>query len=347
MVIECPYCSTRFRLDERSLGARRPTLRCSRCRRTFPLPPPPEPQDDDEPFAYEDDDDLGGDTVAAAGSAFDDDPEEADDAEDEEEIAVAPVVAPRPTPRAEQFDLPIGRDDAQPSLFGDRGHHIDDDEYSIDEPLLFVDDDRDADASHRAADDEDYEEPSFAEESVRHAVQIKSVLAFIALVVAAYAVFGWTLRSEPQWARSLMQQVPIIGSEINAVELGREVVLDDLHGRYEHTKEGKLIFLITGKARNEHDQAVRGIRVEFQLLGGDGKVLLARQSTTCGNAMRPDLVRDLTEEQVRILRGWGTKPPEETAVKPGESCPIVSIFMDVARDVTSFSGEVVQARRLS
>ena len=346
MVIECPYCSTRFRLDERSLGARRPTLRCSRCRRTFPLPPAPDPEDDDA-FAFEDDTDLEDETQIEGATDF------AGDGEDDDEMP-APRAAPRPAaPRGEQFALPIGRDDdAQPSLFGDREeHHLaDDDDYSIGAPPpLFVDDDLDpaAAAAEDEDDDDDETAAEFPEEpAVRDPVQIKSLLAFIALVVGSYAVLAWTLRSEPQWMRSLMQQVPLIGSEINAIALGREIVLDGLDGRYERTKEGKLIFLITGKARNEHHQAVRGIRVEFQLLG-DGGVLLARQSTTCGNAMRPELVRDLTEEQVRILRRLETRPPEEPAVKPGESCPIVSIFMDVAENATSFSGEVVQARRLS
>ncbi len=326
MIIECPYCSTRFRLNERSLGARRPTLRCSNCKRTFPLPARPEPEEELS-FEYDDGADL---ESSAEGEEY----EAEDDDEDDE------PVAPQPSPRSEQFPLPIGDDEPQPSLFGgDDRHHIDDDEYSIEEPdTLSVDDD----------DGDDYvvDEPDIDDGSETHPVRLKSLLAVIALVVGGYALLALTLRSEPQWARSLLQQVPLLGSEINAIELGREIVLDGLDGRYEQTKEGKTIFLITGSARNEHDQAVRGIRVEFELLGASGAPL-AKQSTTCGNAMRPDLVRDLTEEQVRILRGWGTKPPEETTVRPGDSCPIVSIFMDVTEGVTTFSGEVVQARRLS
>ena len=52
MILECPYCATRFRLDVRALGDRRPSLRCSQCSRTFDLPPIADPEED---LTYEDD----------------------------------------------------------------------------------------------------------------------------------------------------------------------------------------------------------------------------------------------------------------------------------------------------
>ncbi len=313
MILECPYCSTRFRLDERALGARRPTLRCSKCSRTFTLPPPPEPDDEDD-----------------LGLTYDDGP---DPAEEEPSTAVE-----RPRDQ-EQLSFAMERDDddPQPSLFGDDDDDYaaaDDDHYSIDPPSLGDADD--------GADDEYY----FGDTPVTSSGHVKPLLFFLTLVVAGYGMLAWTLRTEPDWARDLMKQVPIIGSEINANRLGREIVLDGLRGRYERTKEGRLVFLVTGSARNEHDEPVRDIRVELQLRDESGTAV-AKQSTTCGNAMRADLVRDLTQEQVQILRGWGTRPPEEATVAPGESCPIVGIFIDVPETVTEFSGQVVQARRLS
>ena len=96
MILECPYCSTRFRLDEAALGARRPTLRFSQCSRTFTLPPPPETDDDDD-----------------LALTYDDGP---DPAEDE----LATPVERRSD--EEQLAFPMDRDDdeePQRSLFGD------------------------------------------------------------------------------------------------------------------------------------------------------------------------------------------------------------------------------------
>lgn len=329
MIIECPYCTTRFRLDERSLGASRPTtLRCSQCRRTFAPPPRADPDADDDDLSFE----------------YDDDSESVADAEDtdttEDEVSLEP---PRGRSRAEQLILPSSRrsprDDSQHSLFGDDDE---DDDYSIGDSAA-----RDAQFEQDfIGGDEDDEYFDDGESDVSQPVQIRPLLVFVALVVVGYAALTWTLRTNPDWARNLMQQMPVLGSEVDANRLGRAVVLEDLRGRYERTKEGKLIFVVTGNARNDHDEPLRGIRVELQLVDVNGSPV-AKQATTCGNAMRPDLVRDLTEEQVAILRGWGTKPPVDTNVNPGASCPIVSIFLDVPANVAEFSGEVVQARRLS
>jgi predicted Zn finger-like uncharacterized protein len=321
MIIECPYCTTRFHLNERSLGSTRPTLRCSQCRRTFELPPLADPDADD---------DEGPDDADAVDLIYDDGLAEKD--------AVEPPPKSRRGRRPqEQLPLPTRRQStAQPSLFGD------DDAYSIDDPIgdpTYETDPFDDEANDDEANDD-------GDTDLSQPVMVRPLLVFLALVVAGYAVLAWTLRSNPDWARTVMQQVPVIGGEIDANRLGRAVFLDELRGRYERTKEGKLIFLVTGNARNDHDEPLRGIRVELQLMDENG-LAVAKQSTTCGNAMRADLVRDLTEEQVAILRGWGTKPPADTNVNPGASCPIVSIFLDVPDNVAEFSGEVVQARRLS
>lgn len=363
MIIECPYCETRFRLDERSLGPDRPsTLRCSQCRRTFALPPFADPdefdgaEDDDgeendaPEFSFDDTDEPGGELDSLEDDSVDGEEDEFAEGEedepdsDEDDLADSDVRVSSPkrrSRRGEQLSLTGSsaprRQLVQPSLFGD-----DEDEYSIDESAH-----RDHEfATDELDDEEEYVLEEDEEEDVSQSVQVRPLLLFVALVVAGYAALTWTLRTNPDWARNFMQQLPILGSEINATRLGRAVILDELHGGYERTKEGKLIFVVTGQARNEHDEPLRDIRVELQLLDENGAPV-AKQATTCGNAMRADLVRELTEEQVAILRGWGTKPPAETSVNPGASCPIVSIFLDVPDNISEFSGEVVQARRLS
>jgi predicted Zn finger-like uncharacterized protein len=40
VIVACPNCRTRFRLDEKRLPKARPMLRCSRCRHVFTAPPP-------------------------------------------------------------------------------------------------------------------------------------------------------------------------------------------------------------------------------------------------------------------------------------------------------------------
>jgi len=342
MIIECPYCETRFRLDEKALAGRRPALRCSRCKRTFPLPVAP--PDDDLSFEYDDEPGWDEPEIPSASPTTGVDrqfsfPVTSSTEPTDEPATTEPAAADRDDRESTAAD--------QPPLFADEDSggvdRSDDAEDAWDEQLELGDD-------FGASDPEpdyllDPEVPD-EDDDVSAPVQTRAILVFLALVVGGYALFGWTLRSNPGWTTSVVRQVPLLGSELEAAELGKDIELRELRGRYERTKEGKLIFLITGKASNQHDQPVRGIRIHFRLHDANGN-LVAEQSTTCGNAMRVDIVRDLTIQQVAILRGWGPQPPAETNVRPGEDCPLVSIFLDVPDTVVEYTGEVVQARDLT
>ena len=329
MIIECPYCSTRFRLAEETIGDERPTLRCSQCRNTFPLPLLPDDEaESPEPelsFTY------------------------SDEAEEDPAARRKPDTASEPDlfhGTAERTENPL----PQPSLFGDfdrQDQDFDDLPDSGDSLRTAFEDEPELGWPERDDTDDtmDREGREQEDEAVKPSFQIP-LLIFLASVVGAYALLSWTLRSDPDWALNTLQRLPMIGSDIKANKLGRSITLDDMHGRYERTKEGKTIFLVTGNARNDHDLPVQNIRIALKLFDASGFVI-AEQATACGNALRPDLVRDLTVQQVAILRGWGIKPPQDTPLNPGESCPLVSIFLDVPDTVGEFSGEVTQARRFA
>lgn len=329
MVIECPYCTTRFRLDERSIAGRTPSLRCSKCHRTFPLPPhlAPKKDPDELSFSYEDEAEWDADGAD-------------EDASQESQ---------------EQFSFPIGRhprDDApgetQRSLFADEAASVADEEGGEEGGDDIEDDEVWIDETDGVDEDDEYEiDPQHAgEEEWTRSTQIRPVLLFLMLVVAGYGLFAWTLHTDPGWARRTVQQLPLIRDQVEANRLRDDIELVDLDGRYERTKEGKLIFLITGRALNQHDEPLHAIRVTLQLLDAAGD-RVAQQSTTCGNPLRVELIRDLTIQQVAILRGWGSKPPKEATVQPGASCPLISIFIDIPETITDFTARVVQARQIS
>jgi predicted Zn finger-like uncharacterized protein len=73
MIVQCPYCATRYQLEEERFTAPNPMLKCSRCRHVFPAPgsksatsakakktPPPEDENLTLPFerdSWKDEDD--------------------------------------------------------------------------------------------------------------------------------------------------------------------------------------------------------------------------------------------------------------------------------------------------
>jgi hypothetical protein len=156
-----------------------------------------------------------------------------------------------------------------------------------------------------------------------------------------YGALTWTLLDDPDWAERLTQTLPIIGKEVRERSGGQDVGLVDVRGRYERTKDGKLVFVVTGKAVNHSAESLRGVQIVSKLYDRTDRPL-EEQVSACGNPMEAK-IGDLSIHQAAILRG--IKPPPEFSVQPGTQCPFVAIFLDVPMSVGAFSTEVFRARR--
>jgi predicted Zn finger-like uncharacterized protein len=328
MIIECPHCQTRFRLDPAQISDSRSLLKCARCRHLFPIPghPPPArprttpaPRDQNLSFTFDDDDewrapelapeDVPEDRFSLNGSA-----------------AEAPVLE-APAPAAPPPRPVVAAPAARPAVAAPRPHRG--------ELELFRDDDEFADGAPAAAEDED--EPM--REGGR--ISLRSVFVFLVLVVCGYGTLTWTLLDDPDWAGRLTRSLPVIGKEVRERAVGQDVALIDVEGRYERTKEGKLVFVITGKAVNHSAELLRGMQIDSKLYGTADRQL-DEQITACGNPMEAK-ISDLSIHQVAILRG--IKPSADFGVQPGAECPFVAIFLDVPPTVGTFSTEVARAQR--
>lgn len=320
MIIECPHCLTRFRLDETRLSASRSLLKCSRCHRVFPAPgarqvvrrrPPAPPREEPLSFDFSDDDDDWRDGALTGGA------------------------------EEEPFSLREPADEGKGALHGPLSAVPEENDDVGESPAVAAADDA-------AEADDDFDGPDLdqeeaeVEESRGGSISLRPVFVFLILVVTAYAMLARALYANPEWALRTTARIPLVSSDLRERTLNRSVALIGVQGRYERTKEGKLVFLITGKAVNQSDASVKNIRVAARLLDGADQ-LIDRQVCFCGNSIRIDLVRDLSVQQLSILRGL--KPPQRFGIQPGEQCPFVAVFTDAPTTVASFTTEVVGAQR--
>ena len=222
------------------------------------------------------------------------------------------------------------------------------------ESLRFDDDDGDDEDLGPAAAEHDPDgldpEPEFtmdvapaaqAEVERRGGISVRSVFVFLAVVVCGYGALTWSLLDDPDWASRLTRGLPVIGASLRDVSAGDDIALVDVHGRYERTKDGKVVFVITGKAVNQSADTLRSVQIIASLQDA-GEHQVERQVTACGNALEAK-IRELSVHQVGILRG--IKPPPDLGMQPGSNCPFVSIFTEVPAAATSFTTEVVRAQR--
>jgi predicted Zn finger-like uncharacterized protein len=311
VIIQCPHCSARFRLDEKKLSGRRQLLKCSRCRRIFPAgepklaerksasaapsrpAAPPEPES--LSFSFDDDEDW---RAEPAGPG---------DIPDEPFLFEPPGPAAGPErPSAESEPLSL--------------------EPALDEP--------DDDMTIPPAGDEPIEEE---EEMGGGSISLKPVFVFLLVVVGAYGLLARALYADPDWTRRLVERVPLMGRGMQGRTLNRKIVLTGVESHYEVTKEGTSILLVTGRAHNQSTTALNSIQVATKLFDAADR-LMGEQLAFCGNSVRPELVRDLTIRQIAVLKSL--KPPQRFSIRPDEECSFVTFFTDLPDAPATFTSEI-------
>jgi predicted Zn finger-like uncharacterized protein len=327
VIIECPRCLTRFKLDETRLAAgSRPVLKCSRCQHVFSAPATPsapappaapaarpaprrqKPEQESLSFSFDDEDDWQSGPVLAKEPA-DEVPFSLDDElagthspqipQAPPTTAAAPTPAPRSKPKAARRTVD---DDLDEEDFTDE-----DEEETVAEPV--------------------------------GSISIRPVLIFLVLVVGAYAVLARALYADPDWARQLTGKIPLFGG--GGQNRSLNVLLMGVEARYETSKEGSPVLLVRGEAQNQSSSSLQNVQVVTRLFDA-AEHPIAEQLAFCGNSVRPELVRDLNIRQIAILKGL--KPPQRFAVQAGEKCPFVTIFTELPATVSSFTAEVVAAQ---
>jgi hypothetical protein len=181
------------------------------------------------------------------------------------------------------------------------------------------------------------EPPAEADATRRGGISVRSVFVFLAVVVCGYGALTWSLLDDPDWAGKLTRDLPIIGSSLRDVSTGDDIALVDVQGRYERTKDGKVVFVVTGKAVNQSAETLRSIQITGLAAG-------RRRAPTraSGHRLRQRLeakIRELSVHQVSILRSIAAAGSRHAA---GQQRPFVSIFLGPPA-ASTFTTEVARA----
>jgi predicted Zn finger-like uncharacterized protein len=336
VIVQCPYCNTRYELDVARVAGANPMLKCSKCRHIFPAPsatprsPAPaaasrrvKPIRPDEqsltlPFAPRGE-------KAPPGAAPGDDlsiPETEDrftlgpDEPPADELTIPenePDVTPAAAAAADETD------DEQQVIFGDED---DDDAFTIRDDVVETRRSRTRHPGERS-----------------HVVPL---LIFLAVVVAAYGALTATLFGNPTLTDQWIGRLPIIGTLGDERLLVRKIALSEVSGTYQRIKDGKEVFVISGSARNTAPVPLHGVQVAAKLYDNAG-VPIDQKVIACGNVISARVLKDLTAQEVTILQRL--TPPKRFAIEPGESSTFVIVFMDPPRQAVEFTTQVVAAQR--
>lgn len=172
--------------------------------------------------------------------------------------------------------------------------------------------------------------------------KVRAILVFLAIVVAGYAILTRAFFASPILCDRLLDRLPLIGTLGDDRLLTRKVALSDVVGNYQRIKDGKEVFVITGKALNTAPMALRLVQISGKLYDKDDQAV-EQKTIYCGNVISAKVLKDLTPSELSILQKLS--PPPSFMIEPGESSTFVIVFMDPPRDVVEFSTNVVAAQR--
>jgi predicted Zn finger-like uncharacterized protein len=343
VIVQCPYCATRYRIDAARLGAPDSMLKCSRCEHVFPAPSdrlqspasaaatekPGRPRTEKAPAPEES---L---TLPFESASWKPDPEE-------EDAAHAPAAPEEFTIPETDDEFTIGAEEPVRSAAAELPHTPEPDPEIADEPAFtrsLVQHVEPA-AAPRAA----VERPRVRRPRARDSERGKMValILFLGAVIIGYSMLTVTLFANPSLWDKWLGHLPYVGTLRDDRLLNRKVALSDVAGSYQRIKDGKEVFVITGKAMNTAPVALHGVQIAGKLYDDAGRAL-DEKTIHCGNVISTKVLKDLTRRELSVLQTLS--PPSKFMIEPGESSMFVIVFMDPPRAAAAFTTQVVAAHR--
>jgi hypothetical protein len=162
------------------------------------------------------------------------------------------------------------------------------------------------------------------------------------VLVLFYGNLALYLRNHVPTTERTLAGIPLFGRVL--VEdrlLQSRVYLRDLEGVFHRVKDGRTVFIVSGRAVNTADTAVKGVEVESALYDAQG-TSIATKSIFCGNAMSLKIVKDLSSKEITILQRL--QPPQRFEIAPGDAAGFSVVFLDPPEGLVEFSARVASAQ---
>ena len=339
MTVQCPHCSTQYRVTQSQISGPNPVFKCTKCEQLF------EPgerrrtsrlrsRNDAEPpnlsFDFEQDEEESAEQPAFVGGLLDsdEDPADQDLADDEFEAE----------------DLP-------------------EDEHDTNFEALEEDPEPWAEDSFEDPDNEEDEEDDWEDESLpaRPVVRRGPVRAqrgprapvtgprksplrpvgwSVVLTLVGYLLVAVTFDRRPEIALDTLSRIPVLGKLLGQDHLlAYRVRLEGISGGLDHIKGNRLAYVVTGRAVNGTNENLRLIEIEGELIAG-GKPRAVRTVYAANQAR--GTIRDLSMSEVEML--LRLEPNRRFVIAPGESASFLLVFPDPPADTSDVVCRVTEAR---
>ena len=337
MTVQCPHCSTQYRVPQAQLSGSNPVFKCTKCEQIF------EPgerrrsirsrqkKNEDPPnlsFDFDDEEDDSTEQPAFVGGLIDSEEEEENDDIGEDEFA----------------DDELSAEDSEEELPGQ------DDEAWAEEP--FEEDEEDEEEDEEWEDEPLPPRPTIRRNPVRARrgladppqnpgrSPLRPVGWSVAVILLAYLLVAVTFDRRPEIALDTLSRIPVLGKLLGQDHLlAYRVKLDGITGGLDHIKGNRLAYVVTGRAINETNENLRLIEIEGELIAG-GKARAVRKVYAANQAK--GTIRNLSMSEVDML--LRLEPNRRFVIPPGKSASFLLVFPDPPADTSDVVCRVTEAR---
>ena len=329
MIVECPACHTRYRIENAGGIDDSTFFECSQeeCRHVFPYSPPL----------------LGGGN--AAGPSLDPPPpaslsqKSAALQAEQDQALVGTSASSRPARTAESLAVaPLDElpdfSPLQTPFLTEEGED-DDGRVILPQPPSLA---------HAGEDDDGWVvlSQSTAEPEPEVTFPLRPFLLLLGLLVLGYAALGFYCLSHPAATEAVLARLPLLGSLFTTERVSAQhIALTELTGNYWLTKDNRRVFAVSGKATNNATVPARSIQVEGAIYDANGKVV-GQRVIFCGTETAAAVLASLTVREIGILQNL--VPPKQFSVPAGQTVNFLLVFTTPPPSIAEFSCRVVAAQ---
>ena len=173
-------------------------------------------------------------------------------------------------------------------------------------------------------------------------LSVRNVLVLLGSCVCGYALLSYSALIHPGQTQQLLRQLPVVGSLLATEPFSaRHIRLDKLSGGFWLSKDNRRVFAVAGTALNTASVSAKRVRIEGTLYNGVGEQL-KRRRVFCGSEARAELLESLTVRDMNTLQKF--VPPQDFHIPAGRTVACLLVFTQPPGSVAEISGRVVSVQ---
>ena len=171
---------------------------------------------------------------------------------------------------------------------------------------------------------------------------LRTVFLLLVGCVLGYAALSYYALSDLQGTKLSLRNLPFVGDVFAAEPFSEShITLTNLSGSFWLSKDNRRVFAVAGTAVNNASSPARLVQIEGTLYNQVGKKV-GQEIVFCGNEANSNLLQSLTVRDIETLQNLA--PPKDFRIPAGQEVNCLLVFTKPPATVAELGGRVVSVQ---